>query len=125
VNLLDCMGTGEGASRLRVDLYADSKGRVSRTQTIFGIAHKCEVYDNPASDMESLIEDGTKRLEDYQPAMASCSMPEIYEEYDIDDIVGGSDIENGLEVVTSVAQKIATVDSFGVANVDIKTELEV
>lgn len=125
VNHLHCLGIGEGLARTVVDLYADEKGAVSKTQSIFGPAHRCEVYDNSSSGAADLEEDGRKRLAELQRGMSSCSLVDADDgSYDIDDIVGGTSVEHGVSVVTTVAKKIATVTSDAISY-ETMTSLEV
>lgn len=125
VNHLHCLGIGEGAARTRLDLYADSKGRISKVQTIFGMAHRCEVYENSSSDAEDLEAEGIKRLSELQEGMAECGLAGADNgKYDIGDIVGGTSTEHGVSVVTTVAQKTAVVTSKGITY-ETKTALEV
>lgn len=125
VNHLHCLGIGEGTARVRLDLYADAAGNVSKTQSIFGMAHRCEVYENSSSDATDLEEEGRKRLAKLQEGMAECGLAGADNgRYDIGDIVGGTSTEHGVSVVTTVAQKTATVTSKGITY-ETKTALEV
>lgn len=125
VNHLHCMGLGEGADRLTLDLYADAEGRVSRTQTLTGRAHREEAYDNPSADLAELEEYGTQRLAGYQTAREKCTLPrEDAGQYDIDDLVGATSTRHGVSVITSVAQKVATVSGSKITY-ETKTEMEV
>lgn len=125
VNHLHCMGSGEGADRLTLDLYADASGRISRTQTLTGRAHREEAYDNPSADLAELEEYGTQRLAGYQAAREKCTLPrEDAGQYDIDDIVGATSTRHGVSVITSVAQKVATVSGSKITY-ETKTEMEV
>ncbi|WP_305296547.1 hypothetical protein [Parvibacter caecicola] len=125
VNHLHCLGTGEGAARTRLDLYADAKGRISKTQSVFGMAHRCEVYENSSSEAADLEAEGVKRLTKLQAGMAECGLSGADNgRYDIGDIVGGTSTEHGVSVVTTVAQKTAYVTSKGITY-ETKTALEV
>ena len=125
VNHLHCLGTGEGLERVTVDLYADARGNVSRTQTIFGTAHRCEAFESSSAELAELEEDGAKRLREMQAEMEGCGLSGADDgRYDIDDIVGGTSVEHGQSVVTHVAQKIATVTSRAITY-ETKTALEV
>ncbi|WP_282209443.1 hypothetical protein [Parvibacter caecicola] len=125
VNHLHCMGTGELANRTIVDLYADAKGRVGEVQTLFGQDYNGAVYDSPSADATALREDGRKFLEQCQGELSSCTMrSEESGAYEIDDVVGGSSVEEGFSVVTSIAQKIAILKD-GHVEYETKTETEV
>lgn len=126
VNHLHCLGTGEGAARAVLDLYADSRGRVSRVQTLTGAEHRCEVYDNPAADISQLEKYGTSHLLDMQGDLARCVLSGADEGcYDIDDIVGGASSAHGVSVTTTVACKIAVLDDGGGMTFETKTQMEV
>lgn len=115
-NHLHCMGIGEGASRTIIDLYADDMGRISKTQSIFGMAHRCQVYEASSSDAEALEADGRKKLADMLAETSSCNLIGADDgRYDIDDIVGGTSTDYGKTVVTTVAQKTATVTGEGIS----------
>lgn len=110
VNHLHCMGTGEGTARVTVDLYADERGNVSRTQTQFGPAHREQAYDNPAAGEDELVEYGTRHLQAEQAERERCGLSGADDgSYDIDDIVGGTSTAHGISVVTTVAMKTAAV----------------
>lgn len=124
VNHLHCLGIGEGANRTVIDLFADSSGHVSKTQTIFGMRHRCEVYESSSSDATELEKDGRKRLADLQADIGTCSLSGTDRGlYDIDDIVGGTSTEDGIKVVTTVAQKTAKITSREITY-ETKTALE-
>ncbi len=122
-NHLHCLGTEEGVARIRLDLYADSNGNVSKRQTLFGQNHKEEVYELSASDADELEEEGTRRLMEMQEGMYNCSLLDASEgRYDIDDVVGATTSQ--YSVVTTVASKTAVVDRYGITY-ETKTALEV
>lgn len=66
VNHLVVLGKGEMQDREVIDLYADDDGSVSSTQSIFGLAHRAEVYELSSSEGEELRSSGEKKLRDYQ-----------------------------------------------------------
>lgn len=128
VNHSYCMGTGEGAARVILNLYADAKGVVSKKQTLFGVNHKEDVFESPNSDAADLEEQGIKHLKDLQTALYSCSLINSGEDaYDIDDIVGATSTKHGVKVVTTIAQKEAHITGDGTCPMQIttKTALEV
>lgn len=89
VNHLVANGTGEGTDRIHVDLYMDAAGNVSETQSLFGADENAEVYDYTTADRDTLIEDGTKRLEDYWDAATTIGVTvDAAQEFDVGDIVG-------------------------------------
>ncbi len=125
VNHLHCMGAGEGAARAVLDLYADRRGNVSRTQTLFGPYHNEEAYDNPSADMAELEEYGAQRLRDYQADLEKCGLKNAADgRYEIDDLVGGVSTRHGVSVVTTVAAKVASVSGDEITY-ETKTAMEV
>lgn len=125
INHLHCIGTGEGTERVRFDLYADTSGNVSTTQTIFGVAHHEEPYELSASEYDELMADGIERLKELQAYISGCKIVGLDDGfYDIDDTVGGVSSDYNVRVVTSVAEKIAALND-GEIVFTTKTETEV
>lgn len=128
VNHLHCMGVGQGTSRVILDLYANEKGEISQTQSLFGSQHIEDVYESNNSEYDDLKEQGTKQLQDMQKSLNSCSLVEAGKDiYDIDDIVGATSTRHGVSIVTTIAQKEAhiTGDNTQPIQITTKTALEV
>lgn len=66
VNHLVVLGKGEMQAREVIDLYADADGAVSDTQSIFGLAHRSEVYELSNKEGDELKSDGMRKLKEYQ-----------------------------------------------------------
>lgn len=66
VNHLVVLGKGEMQEREVIDLYADDEGNVSTTQSIFGLAHRSEVYELSSSEGDELRSGGEKKLREYR-----------------------------------------------------------
>lgn len=66
VNHLVVLGKGEMQEREVIDLYADEDGNVSTTQSVYGLAHRSEVYELSSSEGEELRSSGEKKLMEYQ-----------------------------------------------------------
>lgn len=65
VNHLVCLGQGELAARTVIDLYADAKGNISKTQTFKGLQEKAQVYDySNAEDATELESSGREKFAD-------------------------------------------------------------
>lgn len=62
VSHLVCLGKGELKDRTVIDLYADAKGNVSKTQSIFGVDEVEEKYDYNGAEAEELEKEGIKSL---------------------------------------------------------------
>lgn len=119
-NHLVCLGEGELRNRIVVDLYADKNGKVSQTQSIFGIDERTMIYDYTNADREELIEKGTEKLEDLQnDDTIDVNIPEG-KILDIGDIVGATDPLTGMSVSTPIVKKIVTIDEYGIESVDYK-----
>lgn len=123
VNHLICLGGGELAEREVLHLYVDQFGRIGTTQVYTGVAEIVEVYDySSAESSEALRSDGIKRLEE----LRNIDKVEVtaYEgsglEYDIGDLIGGTDSSTGNTAKASVVQKIVKIDN-GVVSIDYKT----
>lgn len=125
VNHLHCMGSGEGAERLTLDLYADEAGRVSRTQTVFGTSHIEEAYDlSSAETTDELEEKGAQKLQELQGDLAWASVEDVGAgDYDIGDIVTATAPGAGVRACAEVVGKVASLAD-GMVTVEIKTETE-
>ena len=121
VNHLVCLGQGEGTARTVLDLYMDSRGRVSTNQTYRGLDEIAEVYDDGnAEDAAALQSDGTARLKEYWDASQSVSMDVDADVYDLGDLVGGTDPTTGINATAIVTKKVLTF-SDGIATVSYET----
>ena len=121
VNHLVCLGGGELASRSVVHLYADSRGRVSRTQTIFGTLHRAQVYDYAnAKDDDELVRGGTERLGGLQEADSAELDEDVSGLYSLGQVLTCRDAETGQAVSQTVNEKLGRVDG-SVLTVEYKT----
>lgn len=118
VNHLICLGTGEMENRLVVHLYADEKGKISQTQTFFGIDEYVDTYsDTSVETMDDLIANGTDAFK------GLLTSDEITVDFDYDsdsyyigDIVGSYDSKTGISVSAEITKKIVTVKN-GMVNI--------
>lgn len=121
VNHLICLGKGELTERLVVHLYADADGNISENQTLFGIDEVEKTHEMSSTDtVEKLIEEGTKKLKEYNSG-GKVDMDFEAEEtlYDIGDIVGARENTTGIFVKEKISKKIVTIEK-GVANIEYK-----
>ena len=115
VNHLVCLGKGDLQDRIVLDLYADARGNVSRTQTLFGADEMAEVYDYSGAEYEELEEKGTERLLGYQSKESvDLSLPDDVP-YSIGDTVGATSTVMDLSVQEQVSQAVLTIDRNHVA----------
>lgn len=114
VNHLVCAGTGELEDRAVVHFYADAKGNVSHTQSLFGVDEISALYDYSNADEEKLEEEGRKKLQEYQ-TQGSVEV-EAHDDIDVDvgDVISARDNAHGRTVTATVAKKVVKV-SRGVA----------
>lgn len=106
VNHLVCAGTGQGGERAVVHLYADAEGRVSRTQTLFGVDEIAELYDYTTADEAELVKDGTKRLAGYQAQGGTELQLDSDRVWHVGDAVRGVDVRTGTEATATVTKVI-------------------
>ena len=114
VNHLVVLGKGELKDRIVLHLFADSEGNISQTQTLFGIDEIQSVYElSSEEDMSKLVEEGTKKLAEYQN-VSSCELklPDD-ESFGIGDTVGIVDEESGISIVSDVTKVIVKIDGNG------------
>ena len=120
VNHLACFGSGELKDRIRLDLYADESGNVSKTQSIFGAKHRGAVYDYSSADAETLEKDGRKKLEELQAAdEIQVTLPDD-SEYEIGDVVGGREPVTGIYTTATLTRKTVLIDGDG--EMDVRYE---
>lgn len=118
-NHLVCLGKGELADRTVVHLYADARGNVSRTQSLFGLDERAVVYDYSNAEADELVKQGTEKLEGYQTASTIEVTLDDSGEYAVGDTVPGTDVATGTTVLAEVVSKIVKV-SHGEATVSYK-----
>ena len=123
VNHLICLGSGNLAARQVIHLYVDQFGRVGSTQHFFGLDEIAEVYDYAnAESLDDLRDYGTKQL----AALRNNDKVELtaYEgsaiEYDVGDIIGGTDTVTGNTASAVVTQKIVNIKN-GAISINYKT----
>ena len=117
VNHLACFGSGELKDRIRLDLYADESGNVSKIQSIFGAKHRGAVYDYSSADAETLEKDGKKKLEELQAAdEIQVTLPDD-SEYEIGDVVGGREPVTGIYTTATLTRKTVLMDGDGETDV--------
>ena len=104
-------------------LYVDQFGRIGTTQYFYGLEEITDIYEYPnAATMEELRDYGIKQFE----ATRNNDKVELtaYEgsglEYDIGDIIGGTDTTTGNTASALVSQKIVTIKN-GVVSINYKT----
>lgn len=113
VNHLVCLGSGEGAGRTVLHLYADSAGRVSTTQTLTGRWEIVDVYDDSgAEDTATLQADGTSKLKELYSDSQIVSVTAANENitYELGDLVEGTDEQSGVSARAIISKKVATFD---------------
>ena len=108
-NHLVCAGEGEMEGRAVLHLYADADGRVSTTQSLFGVDEIAALYDYSNADESKLLEDGTKRLSEMQGEGSIEIDVRDGLEMDVGDVVAGRDWQTGELVTAEVAKKVLTV----------------
>lgn len=125
VNHLVCLGSGELADRIVVDLYADKNGNISDERTIRSLDEIAEVFDNPAADRDTLIETGTARLKMLISTKTFSTAVKDTDNIDlsIGDIISGKDYITGMEVSKPIVDKELHFES-GLLTVHYKIEGE-
>lgn len=116
-NHLVCAGEGELQERVVVDLYADTAGNVSQTQTQFGVDEIAVYYNYSNADQAKLIEDGTKELREYQQGGGADLQVKNKGDWHVGDSIQVRDNNSGLVITSTIAKKIVKVKN-GVLSVD-------
>lgn len=115
VNHLVCAGTGELQNRVVVHLYIDKNGNVSQKQYYKGADEISTLYENTSADKDKLIEEGTKKLIEYQEVnQVEISVEDGSEDlYPLDDVIVGFDPVTGIKASSTIAKKVVSVDYQG------------
>lgn len=110
VNHLICLGKGELADRVVIDLYIQEDGSIGDTQYYFGTDEVSAVYEDVSAETtEELTERGTARLLELaskQEFKMDLQMLSITA--DIGDIIGGRDYITGMSMEKPIVNKIYT-----------------
>ena len=115
VNHLVCAGTGELQNRVVVHLYIDNNGNVSQTPYYTRADEITALYENTSADKDKLIEEGTKKLLEYQEVnQVEISVEDGSEDlYQLDDVIVGFDPVTGIKASSTIAKKVVSVDAQG------------
>lgn len=108
-NHLVCGGTGENENRKVIHFYADSKGNVSKTQSLFGVDEIAAFYDYSNADEKTLDADGKKKLQDMQTQGSAETSVNRDLDMDVGDIVAARDNVSGETVSAEIVKKIVKV----------------
>lgn len=111
VNHLICLGSGELKNRMRVDLYADTQGRISTTQSIIGADEYTQVHDYPnAKDVDDLTTSGTAKLKEL---IADTPLEVSIKDgaYAVGDIVGGHDDLMHIKTKATISNVVVNVEN--------------
>lgn len=123
VNHLICLGSGNLADRMVLHLYVDQNGRIGTVQHYTGLAEIAEIYDySSAASEEELREYGEKQLADMRDndKVELTAYEDSGIEYDIGDIIGGTDTTTGNTASAVVTQKIVNIKN-GAIRINYKT----
>lgn len=115
VNHLVCAGTGELQNRVVVHLYIDNNGNVSQAPYFTRADEITALYENTNADKDKLIEEGTKKLLEYQEVnQVEISVEDGSEDlYQLDDVIVGFDPVTGIKASSTIAKKVVSVDAQG------------
>lgn len=112
VNHVICLGRGDLAEREVLHLYADGDGKISHSQSLYGMEEVTAVYENTnAESVEELEQGGIKLLEKSWAASSrmSMSLDSGDAAYDIGDIAGANERITGMEAAEKIAKKIVNI----------------
>ena len=111
VNHLICLGSGELKDRMRVDLYADTQGRISTIQSIVGADEYTQVYDySNAKDVDDLTASGTEK---FKELIADTPLEVEVKDgaYAVGDIVGGYDDLMQIKTKATISNVVVNVEN--------------
>ena len=112
-NHLICLGSGELAQRMVVDLYVQEDGSIGTTQYYTGLDDIQEIYDySSVESQDDLIKQGTQRLSEIMDGQKmQMDVAKIGIDVGIGDTVGGRDYITGTQVSKPVMNKIYTEEN--------------
>lgn len=116
-NHLVCAGEGELQERVVVDLYADSSGNVSQTQTFTGVNEIALLYNYNNADSTELVKEGTKELKSYQLGGGADLQVNSKGDWHVGDSIQVRDNKSGTVITSTINKKIVKVAN-GVLSVD-------
>lgn len=116
-NHLVCAGEGELQERVVVDLYADSSGNVSQTQTLTGVDEIAVLYSYNNADTTELVKEGTKELKSYQLGGGADLQVNSKGDWHVGDVIQVRDNKSGTVITSTINKKIVKVAN-GVLSVD-------
>ena len=123
VNHLVCLGGGELAERSVLHLYVDQFGRIGDVQYYTGVAEVVDVYAYANANAEDeLRAGGIARLNELRnnDVVSVTAFEGSGLEYDVGDIIGGTDSASGNTAKAAVTQKTVKIQN-GVVSIDYKT----
>lgn len=119
INHLVCMGKGELRNRMRLDLYVNDLGEISRTKYFTGFRERTAYFDYPgAQSADDLEAAGTKKLLTLRSAR-SLEITKADVDGDIGDRVSG--YMHGLATTSPIIKKVLNV-SGGTWTYEVKVE---
>lgn len=119
VNHLIGLGSGQGVERQIVHWYADALGRLSQTQTLFGIYENAETYNLNSEEGEELSSKTKAKLKELQQSSeASLKLPPGVS-VDVGDVLRLSNARFGIDAEAEVVQVVLQAGS-GTADVSYK-----
>lgn len=124
VNHLICLGQGDLKDRQVLHLYVDQFGRIGETQYFTGLDEVVEIYDySSVETLDDLRAGGIEYLTEARN-VDQVSMT-VFEgsglEYDVGDIIGGTDNTTGNTAKATVTQKIVKISN-GAVSIEYKTD---
>lgn len=125
-NHLICLGKGELKNREVIHFYADSQGRVSRTQTLRGLYEVTETYDYSNAEGNELSVKGREQLEARQK-LSKASLTDVGGVGDVafvGDIFHAFDPVSGAEASAKIVKKVAKIAADGDLSVSYETGAE-
>jgi len=110
-NHMICLGKGELKDRTVIHLYTDAEGNISKTQSLFGLDERTDIYDNANVESEEELEQGG--IEALQASWNEDKLQldlDASSSYDIGDIVGARELVTGITTAKPIIQKIVTIE---------------
>lgn len=109
-NHVICLGKGDLAERVVINLYADEMGNISHVQTAFGLDEVTDIYEYANAESDEELEEGGRNLLEEAWNQDSLQIDfDATKDYDIGDIIGARENVTGIFIAKPISKKIVSI----------------
>ena len=113
INHVICLGQGNLSQRTVIHLYADEKGNISYTQSLFGMDEVCEVYDYSSAESNEELEKGGIEVikKSWNADSVKINFANSSSIYDIGDVIGAKENITGISISQRIIKKVVVLSN--------------